>query len=50
VPSPHDEYQQHAEDCKKQADLAKTPEAKAAWLKMADEWIKIIEFRAKGRF
>jgi hypothetical protein len=31
-------YRENAEDCHEQATKARTPEGKAAWLKIAGEW------------
>jgi hypothetical protein len=40
---PGDEYRQHAEECRRQADIAASELEKATWLKMANEWLRLAE-------
>jgi hypothetical protein len=40
---PGDEYRQHAEECRRQADIATSELEKATWLKMANEWLRLAE-------
>jgi hypothetical protein len=36
-----DEFRQNAEDCRKQSDKALGAAAKASWLKVAEDWLKL---------
>jgi hypothetical protein len=38
-----DEYRQKAEECRVQARKAPRPEDKAAWLSMAEDWLRLAE-------
>ena len=35
------DYQKHAEDARRQAEMASRPEDKAMWLKIADQWMRL---------
>jgi hypothetical protein len=36
-------YRKNAEDCHQRATKARTPEGKAGWLKIAEEWQKLAD-------
>jgi hypothetical protein len=36
-------YRRNAEDCRRKAERAHTPERRARWLKIAEDWLRLAE-------
>ena len=37
-----DEYRRNAEECSRMAQATRNPEDKAAWLRLADSWLRML--------
>jgi hypothetical protein len=44
-----DEYRRKAEECRLAAESAARPEVKAEWLKLAGDWLKLVENAERSR-
>jgi hypothetical protein len=40
-----DDYQRHAEECQRMADLAATDRERRSWLRMAESWLRMVVVR-----
>jgi hypothetical protein len=47
--SGRDEYRKKAEECREGALETRAPEDKAAWLSMAEDWLRLATFDETGQ-